>query len=265
MIPTLLFRYLRQHAFLLGSLSLGLVLFEWAIVWVAAIIDLGPGFQDLLGAFLPRNVVESLLGQFGFATFAGALSFGFQHPLTLTAAVAMVVVMSTLPAAEREAGLLDLILARPLPRERYLAAALIGVVFTALLSPLALLAGCAVGLTTVDAPQPVSWTHYLPSAAGLFFLLLVIGAFGLLFASQSRRRGQAVALLVGLTLVWYWLDFMGDYWAALETARLISPFHYFEPASAATEGLAVGHVVLLFAFSVLPAVGAFLNFRRQDL
>ena len=265
MILTLLRRQLRQHAILLGSLSLGLVLFEWAIVWVAAIIDLGPGFQDLLSAFLPRNVVDSLLGQFGFATFGGALSFGFQHPLSFTVAIAMVVVMSTLPAAEREAGLLDLILARPLPRHRYLAAALIGVVATALLSPVALLAGSAVGLTTVDAPQPVSWADYLPSAVGLFLVLLVIGTCGLLFATQSRRRGQAVAQLLGLTLVCYWLDFMGDYWDALETARLVSPFHYFEPALAATDGLPGRHVLILLSIAVVCTVGAFLNFRRQDL
>lgn len=265
MILTLLSRQIRQHAVLLGSLSLGLVLFEWAIVWVAAIIDLGPGFQDLLSAFLPRNVVDALLGQFGFTTFAGALSFGFQHPLTLTAAIAMVAVMSTLPAAEREAGLLDLILARPLPRHRYLTATLIGVVTSALLPPVALLAGCAVGLTTVDAPQPVSWTDYLPPAAGLSLVLLSIGACGVLLASQSRRRGQAAAVLVGLTLVCYWLDFMGDYWDALETVRLLSPFHYFEPALAASSGIPGRHVLILVSIAVVCTVGAFLNFRRQDL
>jgi ABC-2 type transport system permease protein len=265
MILTLLRRQIRQHAILLGSLSLGLVLFEWAIVWVAAIIDLGPGFQDLLAAFLPRNVVDTLLGQFGFATFSGALSFGFQHPLTLTAAIAMVAVMSTLPAAEREAGLLDLILARPIPRHRYLTASLLGVVASAVLSPVALLLGCAVGFLTVDAPVPVAWTDYLPAAEGLFLILLAIGTCGLLLASQSRRRGQAVAVLVGITLFCYWLDFMGDYWDALETARLISPFHYFEPALAATGGIPGTHVLILLSIAVLCTLGAYFNFRRQDL
>lgn len=265
MIKALLFRNLRHHFSLMAALFAGLVLFELIIVWVAARIDVGPGFRQLLGALLPPEVVETILGQFGFTSFSGALSFGYQHPLALVAAVALVVVMATIPAQERESGLLDLLLARPLTRTRYLFAVAGGVVTAALLGPGALLAGEAVGLEIVDAPVGVAWTSYLGSAVALVLLLLAVGAYSLLVATSAWRRGVAVAQAVGLTLLFYWLDFMGDYWNVLETARRLSPFHYFDPALAARSGVPLLHWAVLGSVTVLAGAGAFLNFRRQDL
>ncbi len=265
MIRTLAGRTLRQHAKLLGVLSLSLILFEWAIVWVAARIETGPGFRQLFSALLPPGMLDAIFGQFGFASFSGAVSFGYQHPFSLIAAIAMVVVMATLPAQERESGFLDLILSRPLPRSRYLVASLSMGLLSAALPPIALLAGGALGLTLVEAPEIVAWTLYLPCAAGLALLLVAVGAYTLLFSTNAKRRGTAVAQAVGVTLFFYWLDFMGDYWDLLETARLLSPFHYFDPAAAASTGIPIRHVFVLAAIAAVATAGAFLNFRRQDL
>ncbi len=265
MIGALLLRALRQHAALLGVLSAALLLFEWAVVWVAARIDMGPGFRQLLETLLPPDVLEIIMGQFGFGDFQGTVSFGFQHPFTLVAVIAMVTVMATLPAYERETGLLDLILARPVPRWAYLAASAMLVVITALLAPLAVLGGAAVGLLVVEAPQPVAWTSYLPAAGGLVLLLLAVGGYALLFATDARRRGTAVAQVVGVTLLFYWLDFMGDYWDLLETARRLSPFFYFDPASAARNGIPPGDAFVLGGIAMVTFAAAFLSFRRQDL
>jgi len=264
MIRTLLWRGLRQHGRLLAVLTLGLFLFEWALVWVASRIELGPGFRTLLGTLLPPDVVEVIFGQFGFASFGGSLSFGFQHPLTLTAGIAMVVVMATLPAQERESGFLDLILSRPLTRTRYLAAAAILTGVATLLPSLGLLAGCAVGLAVVDPPQAITWTRYVPAAIMFSALLGAIGAYVLLFATLAKRRGTAMAQAVGITLAFYWLDFMGEYWELLTVARRLSPFHYFDPARAAV-GFPKEDAVVLGAILLAAATAAFLNFRRQSL
>jgi ABC-type transport system involved in multi-copper enzyme maturation permease subunit len=265
MIRALFLRSLRQHAGLLGVLSLGLFLFEWAIVWVAARIDMGPGFRQLLGTILPPNVVETIFGQFGFASFGGAVSFGYQHPLALIAAIAMVMVMATLPAHERETGFLDLVLAKPIPRARYMAASGLLVCLGAVLPALSLLAGGALGLAVVEAPEPVTWIHYLPSAGAMALLLLTVGAYSLLFSTEAKRRGIAVAQGVGVTLLFYWLDFMGDYWDLLDTARLLSPFHFFDPALAAASGIPARDAMVLVAVFLAATGGAFINFNRQDL
>jgi len=265
MIRALFWRGLRQHARLLGVLSLSLALFEWALVWVAARIDMGPGFRQLLGTILPPDVVDIIFGQFGFASFGGAVSFGYQHPMALVAGVAMMVVVATLPAQERETGLLDMILSRPLTRRQYLMAAALLVVVAAVLPSAALLVGGAAGLTVVEAPEAIPWTRYIPSAIMLTLLLLAVGSYVLLFATDAKRRGTAVSQAVGITLLFYWLDFMGDYWDLLDTARRLSPFHYFDPAAAADTGMAGAAVAVLGSITLVAGAGAFLNFQRQNL
>jgi ABC-2 type transport system permease protein len=265
MIRSLVLRNLRQHLPLLGVLSAGLFLFQLAVVWVAARIDMGPEFRNFLQSFLPPDFVEMVFSQFGFGSFAGTVSFGYQHPMTLVAGLAMVMVLATIPAQERESGLLDLILARPLARTAYLSAAALNVLTAALLMTLVVLGGTAVGLSLVERPEPVLWTAFLPSAEGFFLLLLAVGSYTLLFATGAKRRGIATAQAVGITMVFYWLDFMGDYWDLLETARRLSPFYYFDPARAATSGLTLQEILVLAGIAAVALPAAFLNFRRQDL
>lgn len=265
MIRVLLSRNLRQHTGLLGILSASLLLFQWAVVWVADRIEAGPGFRELFGALLPPGMQEAILGQFGFATFGGAVSFGYQHPFSLVAAIALVTVMATIPAREREAGLLDLILARPLTRTQYMAACGLLVLLAALLPPLALLGGGTLGLVFVETSDVVSWTTYLPAATGFSFLLLAIGGYTLLLSTQAKRRGLAIGRAIGITLFFYWLDFMGGYWDLLDQPQRISPFHYFDPASAVSSGLQLWDLGVLGAIALAGFAGAFLNFRRQDL
>ena len=121
------------------------------------------------------------------------------------------------------------------------------------------------GLAIVDLAEPVGWAEYLPSAGGLFLLLMAVGSYTLLFATDAKRRGVATAQAVGITMVFYWLDFMGDYWDLLETARILSPFHYFDPARAASTGLSPTEVLVLGGITGTAILAAFLNFRRQDL
>jgi ABC-type transport system involved in multi-copper enzyme maturation permease subunit len=266
MIRALFFRSIRQHAVLLAMLCLSLFLLEFFLVWVAAQMDLGPEFRQLLETILPPEITEMIFGQFSFSSFEGAVAFGYQHPFSLVACIAMIVVAVTIPAAEREKGLLDLFLARPVPRTRYLLATLSFFLFSALLLPMALLGGTAVGLRVVDTPSEVGWLEYLPSALVLALLLLSLGSLTLLLATGARRRGVAVAQGVGLTLLFYWLDFMGEYWEVLETARKGSPFFYFDPGMAAmgSEFPATDFLVL-GAITALASSMAFLNFQRQDL
>jgi hypothetical protein len=135
----------------------------------------------------------------------------------------------------------------------------------AVLPPIALLAGGAAGLAMVTAPEAVTWTESIASALTLVLLLLSVGAYTLLFSTGAPRRGIAAAQAAGITFLFYWLDFMGDYWDLLETARLLSPFHYFDPAVAAQSGIPTLDVVVLGGVALATTLGAFLNFSRQDL
>jgi len=259
-------RNLRRHAVVLGALAVGLGVFEDLIVRVAAQIDMGTGLRAFLEQIIPPAMKKGLAQQLAFASFAGAPAFGFQHPVTLVAALAFVVLAATIPAGERESGFLDLLLARPVRRSRYLIAVLGLLLAGAVLLPLALLAGAAAGLARVSVEGQLPWWRYAPCAGGLAVLLLSIGGYTLFLASGARRRGRAVGLAVGVTLLTYVIEVLADFWTAFDRIRWVSPFHYFKPIAAAVvpETPIQDPIVLLGVFAAF-AVLAAARFERQDL
>ena len=266
MILALFLRNLRHHARLLVAMMLGLGVFEVLILWVAAKIDEGAGLREFLESILPEGAQEAVFSQFGLVSFPGAVAFGFVHPVAIVAATAFVVVVATVPAAERETGFLDLVLARPVPRGRYLLTVVLLLLLGAVLLPLALLGGAAFGLGIVDVEDRLPLARYVPAAFGLGFLLLAVGGYSLLFAAGARRRGPAIGRAVALTLAFYVVEYLADFWDLLDRIRWVSPFHYYKPIAAAVvpDTPLVNPVVLLAAFVVL-AAAAHLRFRRQDL
>ena len=266
MIRALLARNLRHHARLLGSLVGGFLVLEATICWFASQIETGPGLAELMQQFTPPAFQRLVSARIGMASFDGMVAFGYQHPAILTAAVALVIVVSTLPAGERESGLLDLILARPVRRTQYLAAVTLTLVLGALVLPGALLTGTALALSLVEVENALPWSRYVPSAASLATLLLGIGGYSLLIAVTSRRRGPAVARAAGLTIALFFLEFLASLWDPIRPLLSLTPFHYHKPISAALfqQTPLVNPFVLLSLFAVCGSA-AFWSFGRQDL
>lgn len=259
-------RLFRLHARLLLAIAGSIMLFEMFMVWVSAQMGGGRGFALFLEQILPPDMQHLIYDQFGVGSFEGLVAFGFQHPMFLVAVVAFVLAAATVPAAERETGFMDLVLARPVPRGAYLLATLLLVITGAVILPVAILTGVGIGLATVDAvPPELTWVDYIPAAAALAQVLLAVGGIGLLAAVSAHRRGPAIGRAVGLVLVFYWLDFVGPLWSLLETARWISPFAYFDPAGAVSAGVGVVDTAVLLAVFGATAGGAFLEFGWQDL
>lgn len=136
----------------------------------------------------------------------------------------------------------------------------------ALLFPAAVFAGAALGLATVDAPEPVRLGDYLPAAASLAALLLCLGGITLALASRARRRGVAAAQAAGLALVLYWLDLLAEIWKPLAAISWLSPFHYFQPMqSVLLRAAPWPDLAVLFGLFLAGATFALVQFERQDL
>lgn len=266
MIAPLFLRNLRHHARLLLALTAGLAAFETLLVVLFAKIDTGPGLPSFLEQLAPAPVRALLRSQFGLFSFSGGVGFGFQHPVVLVGTLAFVVAAATLPAAERESGLLDLLLSRRASRDRYLAAVAALVVLGALLLPAGVLVGASTGLAIVDVPSGLPWSRYAFSAAALCFLLLGVGGGALALASGSPRRGPVVARVVGIVLVLYVVETFADLWWPFDRVRWLSPFRYFKPIQAALSGtLRATEVAVLLALFVVGAAIGFRRFRRADV
>lgn len=265
MTGALLVRKLRRHRALLAALALCLAGFELLLVRVAAALETTFGLRSLL-SMAPATVREAIEAQGGLVSFASAVAFGFQHPFTLAGTLGFVIVAATIPAADRESGFLDMVLARPVPRAAYFLAAAALVAAAALLLPWALLAGSAAGLRIVSVPGEIPWSRYVPCALGLTTLLLALGGIALLLGSGARRRGRPAAQAAGLTLAAFVVEVLGDAWAGLDRIRPASPFHYFKPVQAAiVPDTPVRNPIVLMAIFAVAAALAFVRFQRRDV
>jgi ABC-type transport system involved in multi-copper enzyme maturation permease subunit len=252
---------------LLGSFTL-LFGFQLVIVGQAAEIQRTQSFSrmaELLPGFLQRGLGSKAML---LATFKGTVAFGYFHPVVclLVALVAMYV--TTEPAHEVEAGLVDLELARSVPRHRLLTRS----VLLAAASVAIGLALMAIG-TSAGGRAFAPGSADLPSGATRFYLLLHLsgvaacfGAFGLLVAVWSQRWMTAFTTGVLTAVVLYLVDFLAIGWPPMRVVSWISPFHYY-PALSVIAGdapMARDLTVLYSAAAVFTAL-AYWRFQRRDL
>jgi ABC-2 type transport system permease protein len=258
-------RQLRHHARLLAAMMLGVIAFEALIVWVSASMNIGPEFLALLEMMLPPAMLRFVMDQFGFTTFEAAVAVGFKHPLVLVTGAAFAIVAATIPAAERESGMLDLVLARPVPRTHYLAAHVLLLLTGALLFPVALLIGASAGLAWAGQLGTVQWQTYILPAATYAPLLLLTGAYTLFIAAGAPRRGIAVARAAGLTIVFFWYEVLSSMWSRLAGYEWVGMFYYYAPVQIVTGARAPAASLVLLAGALVCLGAALVRFERQQL
>lgn len=259
-------RQLRQLRGLLVLMTVGLALFEVILIRVAAELEEGPGLTQVLG-MLPGFVQDIITSYVADISFTTAVAVGFVDPASVVPSVALILLVTTTVAADRDTGALDLYLARPITRSAYLGASLVVAGLGALLMPAALLLGCVVGLAVTDGPEAPPWTHYIPSAVSLATLLLATAGVSLLVATGAGRRGTAVVRLVTGIIVAYVLEFLSFFWEPLQTVVWFSPFHYFKPipVSLPNQWSWPANAAVLVGLGVVTAVWALRRFERQDV
>ena len=267
MIPLLIRSASRARIVLLGA-SLLLCGFQLVIIGQAAAIERSNAFgsvANLLPEFLQRSLGSKAML---LATFRGTVAFGYFHPVVCILVVVVALYVATEVAHEVEAGLVDLELARSVPRHRLLTRSLL-LAHVAIAVMIALMsAGTWLGVRLFDATG-----FELPTTAmrvrllgNLFALASCFAGFGLLVASASRRWSSAFIAAALTVVVAYVLDFLTLGWQAVEGVAWISPFNYF-PALLVLSGDApmVRNLTVLAAASILMSAAAYWQFQRRDL
>jgi ABC-type transport system involved in multi-copper enzyme maturation permease subunit len=261
-------RSLSQARFvLLGSACLlwGLQL---VIVGQASAIEQQSSFSrmsELVPAFLQRGLGTKAMI---LATFKGTVAFGYFHPIVVVLVSVLAIYLTTEVAHEVEAGLVDLELARAVPRHVLVTRSLLAAGSAVLLVAVLMAFGTAVGLRAFsadgfDAPSAsvrAMLLAHLVAVAGLF------GALGLAIAAGARRWSTAFFTTTLAAIGLYLLDFLSIGWPMMRSLSWISPFHYY-PALSIIAGDAApirNFSVLLTATVGLSAVG-YWRFQRRDL
>ena len=264
----LLLRSLFQARFaLLGTLLL-LCAFQILIVGQAAEIQRANSFggmANLLPGFLQRGLGSKALL---LASFKGTVAFGYFHPIVCMMVAILAMYLATEIAHEVESGLVDLELARAVPRHRLVTRSLL-LAHAAAAAAVALMAlGTTAGIRLfaagdLDLPSPDVRARLL---VNLFAVASSFAGFALLLAARARRWSSAFTLAALSAVVLYNVDFIALGWQPMASIAWISPFHYFPALSVLSGDAPVGrNLAILFGASATLTAAAYWQFERRDL
>jgi ABC-type transport system involved in multi-copper enzyme maturation permease subunit len=256
----------RARGLLIGLAAL-LCTFQVLLVFVAREISQDRMFSQLT-AFIPANV-QQMAGGLVFSSFGGLALFGFFHPVVLLVFVEAAIFLAVEPAWEVEAGMVDLTVARPVPRWMMLTRTLI-VSCGSTAACAALMAVTSRIALLALAPAEAAWPRLASTvllAVNLTALAWCFASLGLLVATSVRRRSAALGA-AGLSAVGlYLLHLLAQLWQPASSLRHVTPFYYYNaPALLALSGNGWQRDVLVLVIAAMAlCVSAFVSYERRDL
>jgi ABC-type transport system involved in multi-copper enzyme maturation permease subunit len=267
-IPILAWRSIVQaRHVLLGSVCL-LSGFQVVVVGQASAIEEAHSFSrvaELVPAFLQRGLgSRSLL----LASFKGTVALGYFHPVVAVLTAVVAVYFATEPAHEVDTGLVDLTLARAVPRHALITRALMLVLVTAFIAVTLMAAGTWLGLRLFASPSfpAPSFATRVLLLGHLAAVAVCFGAVGLFIASGARRWSTAFTTAVLIVIVLYCVDFLAIGWPLMRSLSWVSPFHYYPALDIiAGDPVSVTNPAILVGTTAVFAAGAYWRFIRRDL
>jgi ABC-type transport system involved in multi-copper enzyme maturation permease subunit len=265
MFAALVRRSLARHRTLVIALAALLSAFQIVDVVVAHSLQAN-GLYGQFSALVPAFIQEAMGGVL-VGSFTGAIAVGFVHPLVMLSLSCATIYMASEPAGEVEDGLVDLVVARPVPR--FLIVVRSTVVYIACSAAIA-------GAMFVTSRTAVQWISPATAAAipplrlawiaaNLLAIVWCFGAASLAMACHVRERMRAVGAIAWLAVFLYLLQFGAAAWAPLRPFARISPFRYYEPMQTllGTTTPIINILGLLLSTVALLAVAHVLYLRRD--
>lgn len=203
--------------------------FQVALVLQAASYDQQHMFETL-GRMMP-GFVQRWLGDSvaTLASFGGIVSFGYFHPVVVLLVAMVAALVASDPAADVEAGYVDLLLSRPLARHWLVTRSAV----LSLACPLALTGlmmistWITVALVAPPSARGPSLATLSILAAHLVGVAWWFGALSLALAGVARRRGAAFAPAAIAAVALYFVNVLAASWKPAGVADVLSPFHYY--------------------------------------
>jgi hypothetical protein len=264
-VLTLLRRTVERVRTLLVVLIALLAAFEVALVATAVSFDESKSFDHLAG--LIPSFLQHAFGP-ALASFAGMTSLGFFEPLIVMLVVQFAIFLATEPAGDVESGIVDLVLARPVPRHWLVTRSLVAMTGVSILLPATMGAFLWISLRLL-APPEADW----PESRVVTLLMAHLGAVAWCFggaalaaAGWARRRGSAQTL-VGVTAVsLYLVEVVAEGWPRIAWTARLSPFHHFHGAGIlAGETDPARDLSILVALGLVGVILGYWQFGKRDV
>ena len=187
----LVVRSLGRVRILSASLAIVLAALQLSIIaGAASFVDSG-NFERL--AQVAPAFVAQTMGP-ALTSFRGMVLFAYFDPLIVMLLVQFAIYLATEPAGEVESNLVDLVLARPLPRHAIVSRTVVVMVIGTVLMVGAMQATTWVGLWWM-APRDVQWPDgrtVVSLSAHMTLIACCFGCVALAASGWARRRGAVV-------------------------------------------------------------------------
>jgi ABC-2 type transport system permease protein len=262
---TLVRRSLSRHRALIAGLTVLLSGFQFLLVTVAANLQ-RDGLYSQLAAIVPPFVQEAMGGAFA-ATFGGTIALGFFHPVVMLSLSCAAIYIASEPAGEVEDGLVDLVVARPVPRHFVVTrSAFVYASVTAFIVLLMFLANRTALRWLAPAGAEVPATRLWWVALNLLAVVWCFGAAALALGARMRRRAAAAGGVALAVVFLYLLQFAAAAWAPLRPFGRISPFHYYEALRTLLGlGTPAKDIALLLSVTMALLAAAYASYMHRDL
>jgi ABC-type transport system involved in multi-copper enzyme maturation permease subunit len=264
-VITLVARSVGRIARPLCALLVVLVAFQIAVTAAAASFADAGDFDRL--AQLTPAFIQQTLGPV-LTSFDGMVTVGYFDALIVMLFVQVAIYLAAEPAGEIESSLVDLVLARPLPRHWLVTRSLLVMLSCIIALAGAMALGTWLGLWSL-APAGVQWPAPRTVLTFIAYLMIIAWCFGsasLAACGWARRRGAAQAVIAVAAVTAYLIDLLGMMWAPMRAVARISPFHYFH-GSAILAGTAdpAQDLGILGTVMLAGIVLAYWRFQKRDL
>lgn len=264
----LLRRSIAQGRYVLLGLLLLLFGFQLIIIAQAAEVERSNAFAsvaNLMPGFMQRGLGSRAML---LATFRGTVAFGYFHPVVCILVAVLAMYFATEPAHEVEAGLVDLELARAVPRHRLVTRSLLVAIASVVAATVMMALGTWAGARIFDAQGMAMPALKLRAEllVNLFAVAVCLAGFALMIATLSRRWSTAFTTVGLVAVIAYMVDFIGIGWPPMRMIAWLSPFHYY-PALSVVAGDAptVRNIGVLLTAGATFVTVAYWQFNRRDV
>jgi ABC-2 type transport system permease protein len=261
-------RVLLQQIWRFATLRIAIVAVITAL-WGWLILLFYSQFSEMLRQLVRQNTTFQQFANFGSGnlfTIPGAITLGTQHPFLLALIGIFAVGSGSVAiAGERQAGTLEVVLARPLPRRAYLLTWVVAILGVVALLVAMLLLGMLIGVLMygyADELQlgalPLVWINGV-------LLWAAFTTFSLAASASFDRPGPAIGLAIAYLLANYFVVILASLWDAAAWTESFSLFDHFQPSEILSGKVDPFDFVLLFVVAAVPLAYALWRFPRRDL
>ncbi len=261
------------HEVLGTTLLLAAALFAIEAVLAVALPTIMDQFStQLLEWPFFQRIITALLGTAVDATAGSEAipAITWVHPVVLaTVWTHAIVLCPRMPAGEIDRGTADVLFGLPVSRRRaYLCDGLALLAAGAALFA-AGVAGHLVGIAISRASAPPQLAPLAAVVANLFCLYLAVAGITSLVSAASDRRGRAIALVFGILLASFLLNFLAQFWEPAQSIVFLSLLDYHKPLIALREARAghwpLGDMALLATVALVTWAAGGAWFARRDI